>query len=37
MAVNRKRPVERQNLDPGLKEKTEFGKQSHLKRCWNDS
>jgi hypothetical protein len=37
MAVNRKLPWERWNLDPGLKGKTKFGEQSHLKRFWNDS
>jgi len=37
MAVNRKLHAERLNLDPGLKGKTEFGEQSHLKRFWKDS
>jgi hypothetical protein len=37
MAVNRKLPAERLNLDPGLKRKTKFGEHSHLKRFWNDS
>jgi hypothetical protein len=37
MAVNRKLPAERLNLDPGLQRKTKFGEQSHLKRFWNDS
>ena len=37
MAVNRKLPWERWNLDPGLKGKTKFGEQSHLKHFWNDS
>jgi hypothetical protein len=37
MAVNRKLLTERLNLDPGLKRKTKFGEQSHLKRFWNDS
>jgi hypothetical protein len=37
MAVNRKLPTERLNLDPGLKGKTKFEEQSHLKRFWNDS
>jgi hypothetical protein len=37
MAVNRKLPKDRWNLDPGLDRKTNFGQQSHLKRFWNDS
>jgi hypothetical protein len=37
MAVNRKLPAERLNLDPGLKRKTKFGEHSHLKRFWNAS
>jgi len=37
MAVNRKLPTEWLNLDPGLKGKTKFEEQSHLKRFWNDS
>jgi hypothetical protein len=37
MAVNRKRAAERYNLDPGLKKKTKFEEQSHLKHFWNDS
>jgi len=37
MAVNRKLPTKRLNLDPGLKGKTKFGGQSHLKRFWIDS
>jgi len=37
MAVNGKLPAERLNLDPGLKGKTKFREQSHLKRFWNDS
>jgi hypothetical protein len=37
MAVNRKLPAGGLNLDPGLKGKTKFGEQSHLKRFWNDS
>src|SRR5216684_3669406 len=37
MAVNRKLPKNRWNLDPGLKGKTKFEEQSHLKRFWNDS
>ena len=36
MAVNRKLPTARLNLDPGLKRKTKFGEQSHLKHFWND-
>jgi hypothetical protein len=37
MAVNRKLPKERLNLDPGLMGKTKFREQIHLKRFWNDS
>ena len=37
MAVNRKLPKKRKNLDPGLKGKTKSGEQSHLKRFCNDS
>src|SRR5207249_9096049 len=32
MAVNRKQPQERWNLNPGLKGRTKFAEQSHLKR-----
>jgi len=37
MAVNRKPPQERVNLDPGLKRKTNFEGETHLKHFWNDS
>src|SRR5207302_10964978 len=37
VAVNRKLPWERLNLDPGLKGKTKSGEQNHLKRFWKNS
>jgi hypothetical protein len=37
MAVNRKLPRNRWNLDPGLWGKTKLAGQTHLKRLWNDS